>query len=148
MDYHLNEDLHTGADEHSIITQHLNDDDPLKFSLRTPKTMPSAYLRIWDLNNGIHGYPSAARIEQDINRLVDETYLRIFNLRGISLPEVMYSGRREQIVGRRGGHGGKRVKSNTIEEKWVHPSVAHLDERLGEESKRIWFAKMERVENV
>ena len=148
MDYHLNQDIHTGVDEHSIITRHLNDDDPLKFSLRTPKAMLSAYLRIWDLNNGIHGYPSAARIEEDINRLVDKTYLRIVSLRGISLPEVMYSGRRKHLVGRRGGHGGKRVKGNTNDKKWVHPSVSHLDERHGEESKRIWDAKMESTESV
>ena len=105
--------------------------------------MLSAYLRLWDPKNGIHGFPSAARIEEDINRLVDETYLRIFQLRGISLPEVMYSGRRECIVGRRGGHGGKRVKCDSIKETWVHPSVSHLDEKHGEQSKKIWATKME-----
>ena len=58
LDYHLNQDLHTAVDEHCIITRNLKDDDPLKFSKRTPKIMLSAYLRLWDPNNGIHGCPS------------------------------------------------------------------------------------------
>ena len=76
--------------------------------------------------------------------MVDETYLRIFELRGISLPEVMYSGRRAKLVGRRGGHGGMRIKYTSIDVSWVHPSVAHLDERYADKSKSIWVAKMEK----
>ena len=145
LDYHLNEDSHNGVDDHCIITRHLSDDDPLKFSTRTPKQMLSAYLRIWDTKLGTNGCPSAKRIEEDINRLVDETYLRVVQLRGISLPEVMYSGRRAKLVGRRGGHGGVRKNSTSIDIPWVHPSVAHLDERYAKTSKSIWVAKMEKV---
>ena len=142
LDYHLNEDCHTTVDDHCIITRHLPDDDALKFSTRTPKLMLSSYLRLWDTNLGVNGCPSAKRIEEDINRLVDETYLRVFHLRGISLPEVMYSGRRAKLVGRRGGHGGMRTKSTNIETQWVHPSVAHLDGRYATNSKNVWDIKM------
>ena len=41
LDYHLNEDIHSGVQHHCIITRSLNDDDPLKFSCRTPKLMLS-----------------------------------------------------------------------------------------------------------
>ena len=145
LDYHLNEDIHTGVDNHCIITRHLSENDPLKFSTRTPKQMLSAYLRLWDPKHGSDGCPTAKRIEEDINQLVDKTYLRIFDLRGISLPEVMYSGRRAKLVGRRGGHGGKRVKSTEIDLSWVHPSVAHLDQRYAERSKSIWVTKLEKT---
>ena len=127
LDYHLNEDIHSGVQHHYIITRSLKDDDPLKFSCRTPKLMMSSYLRLWDPELGIDGCPNSTRIKEDIERLVGDTYKRIFDLRGISLPEVMYSGRRAKIVGRRGGHGGKRRKGEAIDAPWVHPSVAHLD---------------------
>ena len=36
LDYHLNEDIHTGINNHCIITRHLSKNDPLKLSTRTP----------------------------------------------------------------------------------------------------------------
>ena len=143
LDYHLNKDIHDGVGDHVIITQHLAEEDPLKFSMRTPKNMLSAYLRLFDPENEKDGIPAQARIKEDIDQLIDETYLRIVSLRGISLPEMMYSGRWAQIVGRRSGHGGKRKKISTFDAPWVNPSVAHLDTRYGKRSKQIWHIKNE-----
>ena len=63
LDYHLNKDIHDGVDEHVIITQHLAEEHPLKFSMRTPKSMLSAYLRLFDPANGKNGISTDARIK-------------------------------------------------------------------------------------
>ena len=41
LDYHLNEDIHSGVEHHCIITRNLKDDNLLKLSTRTPKVMLS-----------------------------------------------------------------------------------------------------------
>ena len=104
--------------------------------------MLSSYLRLWDPNLGTDRWPNFERIKEDITRLVKDAYEDIFHLRGISLPKVMCSGRRAKIVGRSGGHGGKRTKGEAVDVPWVHPSVAHLDNLFLENSKRIWETKI------
>ena len=83
LDEHLNQYLHKNVDVHTIITRDLPDDDPIKFSKRTPKQMAKAYHRIWDISLGIDaGAPCSKRICEDINRVIDKAYLSIYQNRG------------------------------------------------------------------
>ena len=50
--------------------------------------MLSAYARAWDTSRLPEGYPSAKRIVQDIDRVVDKAYLRIFHARDIVVPSL------------------------------------------------------------
>ena len=93
--------------------------------------MSDAYRRIWDPSLGPHaGAPTSKRIIQDINRLVDETYLSIVAYRGRALYGAhKCEGRRKTQLGSMGGrnHGGVRVKKyNTDNIAWVHPDITHL----------------------
>ena len=62
LDNSLNQDLHTAVQQHCILTQDLDDEDPRKFSTSTPKRTAEAYKRIWKY------VPSSERIIQDINK--------------------------------------------------------------------------------
>lgn len=130
LDSHLNQDLHKSVDVHCIISKPLPADDDRKFSKRTPKLMARSYLRLWDPSLGIDaGCPTSDRICEDINRIIDHTYLSIVNNRGRALhgAHSVEAGRRRKESGKKGGRGGKRVKiydDDTI--GWVHPSIAHL----------------------
>ena len=76
LDNSLNQDLHTAVQQHCILTQDLDDEDPRKFSTSTPKRTAEAYERIWKY------VPSSERIIQDINK----TYalmVRILENRGV-----------------------------------------------------------------
>ena len=108
--------------------------DPLKFSKRSPKEMALAYKRIWDLNHGINGgAPTSKRICEDINRILDKTYLSIVAARGRALYGLhTCTGRRKQEIGSKGGrHGGSPVKNKKDDIiEWVHPDVTHLLESV------------------
>ena len=86
----------------------LDDSNPVKFSKTTSKRMLSAYTRAWDTSLWPEGYPSAQRIQQDIDRVVDEAYLEIFPARGIVVPVfgTRRSQRYEQSIVQL-PHGGK-----------------------------------------
>ena len=75
LDCNLNKDLHEGVNWLCSITNRLDDSNPVKFSKTTSKRMLSAYARAWDTSLLPEGYPSAKRIVQDIDRVVDEAYL-------------------------------------------------------------------------
>ena len=132
MDAHLNQDVHQSVDHHVLLTQHLPDNDERKFSKRTPKLMARAYKKIYDPKHGPNaGAPVSARIIQDINRVIDTTYLAIFRNRGRSLDNAAYNkGRRYAKLGK--NWGGKRVKKDFDRENgpWVHSDVGSLKNEL------------------
>ena len=100
LDAHLNQDLHVGVDRHVNLTQHLpcylpngKTPYPNKFSKRTPKLLSSAYRRIWDPSLGpMAGVPLGCRIIENIKRVVNKTYLAIFEHRGRVLDTAQYTG--------------------------------------------------------
>ena len=112
LDEHLNQDLHNKVDVHTVLTKHLPDDDPLKFSKRTPDRMQRAYLKLWDPSLGPdEGAPTSKRIQEDINRVINETYLDIFYNRGMALAgNHRCKGRRKHECGLKGKRGGARIK--------------------------------------
>mmetsp|Transcript_50027 Transcript_50027/g.50386 ORF Transcript_50027/g.50386 Transcript_50027/m.50386 type:complete len:105 (+) Transcript_50027:347-661(+) len=77
----LNETSHQSTDTHVQLTYSLPDDDPKKFSARTPKQLASVYLQLWDQLHGINGGAvTSQRIKKDVDRVIDETLMRIFSL--------------------------------------------------------------------
>ena len=78
MDSNLNKDLHEGVNWLCCITNRPDNTDQRKFSKTVPKRMLSAYARAWDTSLLPEGYPSAKRIVQDIDCVVDKACLRIF----------------------------------------------------------------------
>jgi len=140
LDAHLNQDLHENVDRHVNLTSHLPDDHPNKFSKRTPKHLAYAYKRIWNPALGPHGgAPSSKRIREDIERVVNKTYLKIFERRGRVLDTAAYTGRRavEQQERFAEQWGGKRIKGEgPVRKYWVHPSVKQYEATMMEACRR------------
>jgi hypothetical protein len=59
LDETLNMDIHASAGYHVVITSHLYNDNPLKFSFSTPKEISRAYFRIVNPDTG-GGDPSSS----------------------------------------------------------------------------------------
>ena len=143
LDAHLNKDIHNCVDDHERHSSSLPMSDPRKFSKRCPKRLASAYIRLYDPSLGPNaGAPLSWRIKQDVDRAVNETYLQIFNVRGLGVGTGRNKGRRYVKIG---GQGGKRVKteeplaSNDVEDEdeednknWVHLDVAFLPDMIVE----------------
>jgi hypothetical protein len=62
-----------------------NRNDDKLFSLTTPKRSRSAYLRIWDPENGVG--PASKRIVQDIRKVVDAMVL-IHKHNDVFVPDI------------------------------------------------------------
>ena len=93
LDTHLNQYLHESVDRHVNLASHLPDVHPNKFSKQTPKALSKAYKQIWDTELGIlQGTPLYKRIKEDIERVVNKTYLEIFHQRGRILNTAAYTG--------------------------------------------------------
>ena len=72
------------------------------------------------------GAPLGRQIIQDIKRVVNETYLKIFKRRGRVLDTAQYTGRRavEQEERYAEQWGGLRVKgTGPVREYWIHDMV-------------------------
>ena len=140
LDAHLNQDLHKSVNRHVNLTSHLPDLHPNKFSKRTPKSLSTAYRRVWDPEIGIHaGAPVHKRIKEDIERVVNKTYLEIFYRRGRVLNTAAYTGRRAVEQGERyaAPHGGIRTKgTGPVRKYWVHPEVKQYEANIMVECRR------------
>jgi hypothetical protein len=79
LDNTLNNNLKSSNTTHIIDTVSLNEDDPRKFSLSTPKRCSEAIRRLWDFgltgkageDKHEGGAPSGSRIVQDVYRVID-----------------------------------------------------------------------------
>ena len=78
LDINLNKDLHEGVNWLCSLTNRLCDTYPNFFLKTTPKQMSSAYALAWDPRHSPDGFPSSSCIVEDIDRVVDEVYLKIF----------------------------------------------------------------------
>ena len=76
------------------------------------------------------GAPLGRRIIEDIQRVVNETYLKIFERRGRVLDTAQYTGRRavEQEERYAQQWGGSRVKgTGPVREYWIHGAVKQYE---------------------
>ena len=138
MDSNLNKDLHEGVNWLCCITNRPDNTDQRKFSKTVPKRMLSAYARAWDTSLLPEGYPSAKRIVQDVDCVVDEAYLRIFEAQGIVVPHLgTRRGRRnDRSIGQL-PRGGKMIKKEEFHRKWIHP-----------DARRAFVEKLEKVSSL
>ena len=86
LDCNLNKDCHEGAKRHRLYSNRLDKDDPRKFGLRRPKQGSDTYRRLWDPSLHPDGIPSSKRIIEEVNKILDETLLKVINARGAAIP--------------------------------------------------------------
>ena len=93
---HLNQYFHKSVDLHVNLTAHFLDKHKSKVSKRTTNNQLTAYRKIRDPNLGHNaGASSHKRIKEDIKRIVNETYRKIFDRRSRFLDTTAYTGLRE-----------------------------------------------------
>ena len=135
LDTHINETNHQSADTHVQLSHSLPDNDVRKFSARTPKQLASVYLRLWDQCHGIDGGAvTSERIKQDVDRVIDETLLRIFYAHGCVV--TTGSGRRRNATGVGRGGARKKKEFDANREEWIHPDVKFLKDEIIENAKK------------
>ena len=150
LDEHLNQDIHDAVDRHVNLTQHLPADHPHKFSKRTPKQLSKAYHSIWDPTLGPDaGAPTSKRIKEDVERVVNETYIKIFERRGRVLNTASYVGRRALVHRERvaGPWGGKRSKGTGRKKAfWVHPDILCYENEILSSARSQWYKSQKNFE--
>jgi hypothetical protein len=122
---------------HWGFTKDLDDDDPLKFSLSTPKRGASSYIRLFNAQlratpDGLVlgavevvppggaevGAPTSKRIIQDTNRFL--VHLRkIMQARGCKVIGLGSNGGHRRVAGV-AQRGGRRQKLPSPQEYWIH----------------------------
>jgi len=102
LDKRLNKDTHEAANQHYILTNDMNKDNPKRFGLETPNQVSSTYERIWDPITGVA--PTPNRIAQDIERVFTDAIPRIIQGRGMCLDDNCQKGKR---FAKRGTHNSK-----------------------------------------
>ena len=120
LDNSLNQDIQLSLSLHCAVTAHLPDNDPRKFSMRTPKTIQSGIQRIW---GEVEGVPSSRRICDDCDRAL-AAFGIVYRAGGKMVPQLANrSGHRNHAAGRNStGWGGVRVKNLLVAEigRWLH----------------------------
>ena len=120
MDSNLNKDLHEGVKWLCCIINSMCNSETKKISKTTATGLLSAYRRAWDTSLLSEGYPSAKRIVQDIYRVVDYAYLRIFEAQGIVVPHLRTRrGQQNDLSTGQLPCGGKMIKKE-FQQKWIH----------------------------
>jgi hypothetical protein len=125
---------------HVAATYGLANNDPRKFSLRTPKDVSSAYRRIYNnppvVRDGKEiiplgeGGPPPHRLGHDIMK-VPKYWRRVFNNEGLNVQGNVKGHRGDELREARkagkvkGTHGGTRVKKTMDEalDEWLHPDA-------------------------
>ena len=99
LDMNLNKDVHEYLCMHVSLTQHLDKDNPLRFSLATPKEISRAMTRL--VNPGKSGVvPTGKRIIQDVDQ-IDYAMHEIFKAMGKVVPGLATRTGHRQHVDRR-----------------------------------------------
>ena len=81
-DCSLFQDLEVSLRHHVVLTSELADDDPRKFSLRSPPQIDSAIHQLLDPQfTGEEGVPKASRIQGDIRKVLD-SYKQVVEAEG------------------------------------------------------------------
>ena len=97
LDNSLNQDIQVSLSLHCAVTAHLPDNDPRKFSMRTPKTIQSGIQRIC---GEVAGVPSSCRIMDDCDRAL-AAFGIVHRAGGKMVPQLANrSGHRNHAAGR------------------------------------------------
>jgi hypothetical protein len=138
LDSSLNKDVDDGVHRHISFTNHLDEDDPRKFSMATPKKGRHAYLRVWNsppvpsavtgiIREG--GDPSSRRIVQDTNKFLVAIKV-IREHKGVVVPGLgERKGHRGDEARENAKKGGIRIKETREvmdrrrAERWIHPDA-------------------------
>ena len=124
-DAHLNQDIHSSLDFHTILAKSLSDDDERKFCSSTPKKMLRGYRRLlMPDETGVS--PKPFRIVQDVSRVLDALKL-VREANGCMIEEKnIRTGRRHEKGKRQGNWGGSRRKND--QDKYLPPEEdIHMD---------------------
>jgi hypothetical protein len=122
---------------HVAATSQLEEHDPKKFSLRTPKKVSSAYRRIYNnppvVRDGVpiiplgEGGPVAYRLGHDIMKTL--TYWKqVFDNQGLNVQMNVPGHRGDELRAAakssgRSNAGGKRTKKSEMVKSWLHPDA-------------------------
>eukprot|EP00957_Ditylum_brightwellii_P086147 6554909-Ditylum_brightwellii.AAC.1 len=116
MDANLNKHIHDSVHRHVSVTRCLPDTNPRKFSMMMQKKGSEAYLRLWDPAHQLvdikHGIPSSSRIIQEMEQIRNETYMQIYDARGVALEGCI--GRRKRKGIGQGGEGGRLIPRQPV----------------------------------
>ena len=120
--------MHQSHNLHAIVTSHLPEDDPNKFSSSTPQKMLQSYMRIF---YPIHGVaPVGDRINQDITRVLISME-KVKGMKGCIIDENQRSGRRfikhENGEKRNGGYRHKKTQKEYLQQVLTSSSMLHND---------------------
>ena len=115
LDASLNWDIDCSLNMHVMMTWHLKQEDPLKFSKATPKEISKGILKIYDPKNGVA--PTSKRIIQDVKRVLT------------SLETIVEAGGKvvEGLVNRN-GHRRRKSKGRKYYPKKATPEIMTLKE--------------------
>lgn len=95
LDAHLNQDTHESVDQHCNLILYLPNDEQHKYSNHIPTKL---WKRVWDPEIGTEGgEPFSAQIQEDIKRVIDNTYLSAFDHHVRVLDTSAYNGRHAQL---------------------------------------------------
>ena len=120
LDMSLNNDIQLNFSLHCAITGHLSDDDPRKFSMRTPKTIVCGIMRLWGAEGNV---PLLQRIIQDCDKALRD-FRVVYRAGGKMVPGLANRRlHRNHAEGRnKDDWGGVRVRNMLVEEvgRWLH----------------------------
>ena len=134
-DCSLFQDLEVSLRHHVVITSKLANDDPRKFSLRSPAQIDSAIHRLLDPQfTGEEGAPKASRIRGDIRKVL-ESYKQVVKAEGAFVKGIgNRTGKRADKVSdeakKRGGSRPHNTKADEAEFMWLHPHAQAALENL------------------
>ena len=124
-DSSLNKDVIDCLLKHAIMTRHLPDTDPRKFSISDHNKQSACVKRLMDTK--LQGCPSPRRIQQDCCKYL-AALLAVYQARGTIVLGLGERGGHRQARGSTGGWGGRRPRTAQPFKgtEFYHPSVQGL----------------------
>ena len=152
-DCHLNQDVHLAHDHHVIITRHLSEDDPLKFSGSSPNRIAKSYTRLLAPDeSGIA--PTSERIIHDIKEVVS-SLKAIYNAKGVIIEGLgNRSGRRFEMGSKGDKRGGARKRktqqqlTSEFKDMPLHSDAQLADQMELNRKREEWSGELSCVPEV
>ena len=162
-DHSCNKDHDDIVLRHVAATYHLPVEDPRKFSLGTPKTVSSAYRRVYNnppvLREGNvicpadQGGPAPHRLGHDIME-VPKYWRQVFDTGGLNVQGNVQGHRGDVLrVARKEGrvkstHGGKRVKKTVEEVVWYHPDAREAMDAFFKKEEEKYLVVLQKLQDT
>ena len=134
LDCNLFQDLDFAVNYHVAVSKGLADDNPAKFSRRTPKAAAETFKRIWTLA------PDSVRIVQDVTRCWTTHLHQIREARGCMVPGIGNHNGRRRVLGVH-KHGGHRTKKPRAATMLLHPDTQEAVQELIARADEVWARK-------